>query len=91
MIQPIERTTVVPVQRRIVRPVTETVTNDIRYETRTAPVQHKTIEIPATVETVTEDITTINKDQVTEKVIPYVAERNIYQPKTITTIEPIER
>lgn len=91
VIQPIERTTVVPVQRRIVRPVTETVTNDIRYETRTAPVQHKTIEIPATVETVTEDITTINKDQVTEKVIPYVAERNIYQPKTITTIQPIER
>lgn len=91
IIQPVERTTVVPVQRRIVRPVTETITNDIRYETRTAPVQRKTIEIPATIETVTEDVTTIHEEQLTEKVIPYVAERNIYQPKTITTIQPVER
>jgi hypothetical protein len=91
VIQPIERTTVVPVQRRIVRPVTETVTNEIRYETRTAPVQHKTIEVPATVETITEDVTTVTKEEVTQKVIPYVAERNIYQPKTITTIQPVER
>ncbi|MEM9573313.1 MAG: hypothetical protein AAF996_17745 [Pseudomonadota bacterium] len=91
IIQPIERTTVVPVQRRIVRPVTETVTNDIRYETRTAPVQRNTVVVPATVETVTEDLTTVNEEQLTEKVIPYTSTRNIYQPKTITTVQPIER
>lgn len=91
IIQPVERTTVVPVQRRIVRPVTETVTNEIRYETRTAPVQRETVEIPATIENVTEDVTTITEEQLTEKVIPYIAERNVYQPKTITTIQPVER
>ena len=91
IIQPVERTTVVPVQRRIVRPVTETVTNEIRYETRTAPVQRNSVAIPATVENITEEVTTVTEDQYTEKVIPYTATRNIYQPKTITTIQPIER
>lgn len=91
IIQPVERTTVVPVQRRIVRPITETITNDIRYETRTAPVQRNTVEIPATIENVTEDVTTVTKEKVTEEIVPYVATRNIYQPKTITTVQPIER
>ena len=91
IIQPIERTTVVPVQRRIVRPVTETVVNDIRYETRTAPVQRETVAIPATIDTITEDLTTVTETQYTEKVVPYVATRNIYQPKPVTTIQPVER
>jgi len=91
IIQPVERTTVVPVQRRIVRPVTETVTNEIRYETRTAPVQRNAITVPATIENVTEDVTTITEEQLTEKVIPYTATRNIYQPRTVTTVQPIER
>lgn len=91
IIQPVERTTVVPVQRRIIRPVTETVTNEIRYETRTAPTQRNSIVVPATIENVTEDVTTVTEDQYTEKMVPYVATRNIYQPKTITTIQPIER
>ena len=91
IIQPVERTTVVPVQRRIVRPVTETITNEIRYETRTAPVQRHSVIIPDTVETVTEDLTTVTEEQYTEEVIPYTSQRNIYQPKTITTIQPIER
>ena len=91
IIQPVERTTVVPVQRRIIRPVTETVTNEIRYETRTAPVQRNSIAIPATVETVTEDVTTVTEEQYSEKVVPYIQTRNVYQPKTITTVQPIER
>lgn len=91
VIQPVERTTVVPVQRRIVRPITETITNEIRYETRTAPVQRNAVEVPATIETVTEDVTTVTEEQYTEKVVPYIATRNIYQPKTITTVQPIER
>ena len=91
IIQPVERTTVVPVQRRIVRPVTETITNEIRYETRTAPVQRHSVVIPDTVETVTEDVTTVTEEQLTEEIIPYTSKRNIYQPKTITTIQPIER
>ena len=39
IIQPIVRTTVIPVQRRITRPRTETITNETRFETRTAPVR----------------------------------------------------
>ena len=91
IIQPVERTTVVPVQRRIVRPITETVTNEIRYETRTAPVQRNSVSIPQTEEIVTEAVTEVREEQYTEKTVPYVATRNIYQPKTITTIQPIER
>lgn len=91
IIQPVERTTVVPVQRRIVRPVIENVTNEIRYETRTAPAQRESIVIPATVENITEDVTTVTEEQYSEKVVPYIATRNIYQPKTVTTIQPIER
>ncbi len=91
VIQPVERTTVVPVQRRIVRPVSETVTNETRYETRTAPAQRNSVAIPATTENITEDITTVTEEQYTERTVPYIATRNVYQPKTVTTIQPIER
>ena len=91
IIQPVERTTVVPVQRRIIRPVTETITNEIRYETQTAPSQRNSVIIPATIENVTEEVTTVTEDQYTEKMVPYIATRNIYQPNTITTVQPIER
>ena len=91
IIQPVERTTIVPVQRRIIRPVTETITNEIRYETRTAPVQRQSVEIPATIENITEDITTVTEERVTETIVPYIATRNVYQPKTVTTVQPIER
>jgi len=91
VIQPVERTTVVPVQRRITRPRVETVTAETRYETRTAPTTRNSIAIPATVENITEDVTTVTEEQYTEMSVPYVAERNVYQPRTVTTIQPIER
>ena len=91
IIQPVERTTVVPVQRRIVRPRTETVTNDTRYETNRAPLERRADPIPAMVENVTEEVTTVTEERYTETTVPYVATRNIYQPMTRTTIQPIER
>ena len=91
IIQPVERTVVVPVQRRITRPRVETITADARYETRTAPVQRNSVAIPATIENITEDVRTVTEERYTEEVIPYVATRNIYQPSTVTTIQPIER
>lgn len=91
VIQPVERTTIVPVQRRIVRPVTETITNDTRYETIRAPLDRREQAIPETIETLTEDVTTMTQEQITEVVVPYVQTRNIYQPMTRTTIQPIER
>ena len=45
----------------------------------------------ATIENVTEDITTVTEEQITERVVPFIATRNVYQPKTITTVQPIER
>ena len=89
IIQPIERTTVIPVQRRILRPVTETVVNETRYETFVAPEQRESIELPETVETVREEINVRRETEYTDKPVPYVAERKIYQPKTITTIQPV--
>ncbi|MDJ0920268.1 MAG: hypothetical protein QNI84_04010 [Henriciella sp.] len=91
VIQPIERTTVVPVQRRIVRPVTETITNETRYETVRAPLDRRAQPIPETIETLTEDVTTVTEEQITETIVPYVRTRNVYQPLTRTTIQPIER
>lgn len=91
IIQPIERTTVVPVQRRITRPRVETVTAETRYETRRAPLERRADPIPATVENVTEQVTTVTEDRYTEVAVPYVATRNVYQPLTRTTIQPIER
>ncbi|MEQ3745441.1 MAG: hypothetical protein ABNH53_04310 [Henriciella sp.] len=91
IIQPIERTMVVPVQRRITRPRVETITAETRYETRTAPTERNTIVVPETVENLTEDLTTVTEEQYSERVVPYVATRNIYQPSTVTTIQPIER
>ena len=90
IIQPVERTTVIPVQRRIVRPRVETVTNDTRYETVRAPLERRAAQIPATIENVTEELTTVTEDRYTETSVPYVATRNVYQPVTRTTIQPIE-
>ena len=90
IIQPIERTTVIPVQRRIVRPRTETVTNDTRYETNRAALERRADPIPAMVENTTEEVTTVTEERYTETSVPYVATRNVYQPMTRTTIQPVE-
>ncbi len=91
IIQPVERTTVIPVQRRIVRPRTETITNDTRYETNRAELERRADPIPAMVENITEEVTTVTEERYTETMVPYVATRNIYQPVTRTTIQPVER
>ena len=90
IIQPVERTVVVPVQRRITRPRIETVTNETRYETRTAPVQVQTVAVPQVTETVIPQVTEETREEVTEVPVPYVAERDVIQPMTRTTIQPVE-
>ncbi|MEM1037512.1 MAG: hypothetical protein AAGI14_12210 [Pseudomonadota bacterium] len=91
LIQPIERTVVVPVQRRISRPRTETITAEPRYETITAATQRNSVLVPQTVVTTNEVVSEATDTRVTDVAVPYVATRNIYQPKTITTIQPVER
>lgn len=90
IIQPIERTTVVPVRRRITRPRVETLTAEPRYITHTAPEIRNSAIIPETEIHVMEQVETHTERQETHVVVPYVATRNVYQPKTITTIQPVE-
>lgn len=88
--QPVERTTVVPVQRRITRPRIETVQAEPRFETRTLTAQVQNDPVPQTTETVEPQVTEVVQEQRTETPVPYVAQRDIVQPLTRTTIQPVE-
>ena len=89
--QPVERTIVVPVQRRITRPRVETVTAEPRYETRTAPAQVQAIAQPQVTENVIPQITEETREEYTETYVDFVERQDIVQPKTIITIQPVER
>ena len=90
VIQPIVRTTVIPVQRRITRPRTETITNETRYETRTAPVRVESDPVPAAAESVEEQVQTVTRDEITETFVDAVAQRDIIQPVVRTIVQPVE-
>jgi len=91
IIQPVERTTIVPVQRRIVRPRVETVTAEPRYITVTnEPLVNKAI-VPETVVNVMDQQSYIDQESYSEIMVPYVETRNVYQPKTITSVQRVER
>ncbi len=90
IIQPIVRTTVIPVQRRITRPRTETITNETRFETRTAPVRVESDPVPAAAESVEEQVQTVTRDEVTETFVDAVAQRDIIQPVVRTIVQPVE-
>ena len=89
--QPIERTTIVPVQRRITRPRTETVTADTRYETVRAPVRVEQDQVPQVIENVVEDVTENTRQEVTETYVDAVTRRDVYQPVVRTMVQPVER
>lgn len=91
VIQPIERVTVVPVERRIMRPRVETVTADTRYETITAPLQVEAEPMPQVREYVTEQLTTDTRPEYTETYVDVVTQRDVIQPVERTIVQPIER
>lgn len=91
VIQPVERTVVVPVQRRIVREKTETVTAPTRYEENILPTIVEEDPVPEIQETFTPQVSESRVEDVTEVMVPYVAERNVTQPVERTIIQPIER
>ena len=91
IIQPVERTTVVPVQRRIMRPRVETITAEPRYTTITAPTRRNEVLVPETQINVMEETSFVDQQEYAEVVVPYIATRNVYRPKTVTTIQPVER
>jgi len=90
IIQPVVRTTVIPVQRRITRPRTETVTNETRFETRTAPARVEADPVPAAAESVEQQVQTVTRDEVTETFVDAVAQRDIIQPVVRTIVQPVE-
>ncbi|WP_139792382.1 DUF2147 domain-containing protein [Henriciella litoralis] len=89
--QPIERTTIIPVQRRVTRPRTETVTADTRYETRRAPVRVEQDAVPQVVENVIEQVNEVTRPEVTETYVDAVTRRDVYQPVVKTMVQPVER
>ena len=91
VIQPIERTTVVPVLRRIDRPVVDNVTAPPQYETRNAPVQLIPAARPNVNEYTTEQITEVVQEEFSEEVIDVVTQRDVIQPVERTIVQPIER
>jgi hypothetical protein len=91
IIQPVERTTVVPVQRRITRNRVETVTAEPRFEQRSAPVQVQADAVPQVSESVIPQVTEVVQEEYTETPVPFVSQRDILQPMTRTTIQPVER
>ena len=90
IIQPVVRTTVIPVQRRITRPRTETVTNETRFETRTAPARVEADPVPAAAESVEEQVNTVVREEFTETFVDAVTQRDIVQPVVRTIIQPVE-
>ncbi|MAI90987.1 hypothetical protein [Ponticaulis sp.] len=91
IIQPIVRTTVVPVQRRIDRPVVVNETAPAQFETRTAPVQVIPAPPPVVNEYTTMDVTEIVREDVTDEYIDVVTQRDVIQPIERTIVQPIER
>lgn len=91
VIQPVVRTRVVPVQRRISRPRVETVTSEPRYETITAPVQINEQPVPSVNEYTTEQVNTTTREDYTETFVDVVTQQDVYQPVERTLVQPIER
>lgn len=91
VIQPVVRTTVVPVKRRVIRPQVENITGETRYETRTAPLRVEADTVPPLNEYTTEQVNTVTREEVTETVIDAVTRRDVIQPVERTVVQPIER
>ena len=87
----VQRTTVVPVQRRIDRPVVVEETAPTLYETRTAPLEVIPAPTPVVNEYITPQITEVVEQQVTEEFIDVVTQRDVIQPVERTIVQPIER
>ncbi len=91
IVQPVVRTTIIPVQRRIDRPVIVEDTLDTRYETRKAPVKVIPAPTPQVNVYTTEQVSVVEKQDLSEKPIDIVTKRNVYQPIERTIVQPIER
>lgn len=91
IIQPIVRTTVIPVQRRIDREQIVQETAPTRFETRTAPLQVIPAPVPAVNEFTTEQVTEVVREEVSDSYVDFVERRDVIQPIERTIVQPVER
>ena len=90
MIQPVVVTTIQPIERRVLRPQTETVTAPTRYEEERRAVRMEKDPIPETRVNYIEDVTEEYREEVSESYFDAVTEREIIQPVTRRLIQPVE-
>jgi hypothetical protein len=91
VIQPVVRTTVVPVERRIDRAQIVEETAPVQYETRRAPLQVISAPIPGVNEYTTEQVSEVVTEEYSDRVIDVVTQRDVIQPVERTIVQPIER
>ena len=90
IIQPVVITTIQPVERRLLRAQSETVTRDpIFQEERLAGVVEAD-PIPQTVENFIPQVTVENREEITETFFDAVTQRDIIQPIVRTLVQPVE-
>ena len=90
VIQPVVITNVQPVERRILRPQTETITAPTRYEEERRAVRMEMQPIPETRENYHEQVTEEYREEVSETYFDAVTERHVIQPVTRRIIQPVE-
>lgn len=91
IIQPIQRTMIQPIDRRIAVGSVEDITEDMRYEENRLPVQIERDETPEMAVNYIPQVTTETRDEITETSVDVVTRRDIIQPVEKTTIVPVQR
>lgn len=89
--QPIERTLIQPIERRIAVGTTETVTEDMRIEETVLPLRIEREPVPAVVVNNIAQETTETRDEVTETSYDVIGRRDITQPVERTIVVPVQR
>lgn len=89
--QPIERTLIQPIERRIAVGTTETVTEDMRIEETVLPLRVEREPVPAVVVNNIAQETTETRDEVTETSYDVIGRRDITQPVERTIVVPVQR
>ena len=83
-------TTVQPVERRVLRPQTERVTAETRYEQERLPKRVEAEPVPETHVNHIEQVEEKYREEVTETYFDAVTKRKVIQPVTRRIIQPVE-
>jgi hypothetical protein len=90
IIQPVVITTVQPIERRLVRAQSETVTAPVQYEEQRLPGRVEDAIIPETVVNYIPQVTEETREEYSESTFQAVTQRDVIQPIVRTLIQPVE-